>query len=279
MDWATSCHISCQLAHNQDSPFPLLLLTANNNQELWVHVIDLVTWKNVGKETSDVFFKQIAEYYRANNSSFVNLWEDVWLSRPGQVKERLLSLLGQNKTLAGRLTVVNNVDKLITAQFLEQWHVNGSVNSMFHYGLILPERRRHYLIDNEALRQKGDILVAVATFGRLRKMKHIHDGYLSGELVRFVSIGGVNIVGGLSKLLSAFQIDYPSNDIMTYADLDWSDGAGYLKSGFIRKEDKPPFEFCIEENTYLRSVKSSENQTCPCITGVNAGSRKWVKYY
>jgi hypothetical protein len=279
--WAALQGITCHWENYSVSPFPICLFKTNKGKQLRIHFVGLNSWTNAQPLLSEEFFKITTETFRANNQLFVNLWEDVWIQRNLQVKERLLSMLGNNNTLAGRLTKVCPIDKLTAHEFIEKWHVNGSVNNQFQYGIFLPENRAHYLPGEIRMlyQNVSQMLLAVATFGRIRKMKRISDNYRSGELVRFVTVGGLNIIGGLSKVLSSFQKDHNTQDIMTYADLDWSDGKSYIQAGFKQKEDKPPFSFFIQASDLRRGSSIDKVNNMGYCQGVNSGSRKWVKYY
>lgn len=277
--WASLHDISWQREIYPDSPFPMLSFRGKNGDEIWLHLIELHVWESEEGILQEEFFKQTAVSLRMTHPKFVNLWEDQWNQKGVQVKERLLTLLGYNATLAGRLTNAQKIERSTANDFIDKWHVNGSVNSVSQFGLYLPKRRFGYLPDSFQPDDDDEaMLVAVATFGRVRKMSFIKEGYLSGELVRFVSIGGLNIVGGLSKLLSAFEKEHPVDDIMTYADLDWSNGNNYAKVGFVRINDKPPFVFYINQLDMQRVGRVEPSVQHHYIKGINAGSRKWKKY-
>lgn len=281
--WAVSQTLSYHLYQDKSSPFWFLHLKSSGEKDLLLHLISPEVWQASEKSLPHGFFKEKAETLRKTGRLFVHLWEDVWFHKPEQVKERILTMLGYNTTLAGRLTVAREMTKHQATDFLEKWHVNGNVSSVYHYGLFLPERRKGYLSGSVSFDtvQDNELLVAVATFGPLRKMTRISDSYISGELIRFASLGGVSIPGGLAKLLAAFHRHHQTDDIMTYADLDWSDGRSYGKTGFIRKEDKPPITFYLNKVTMRRySAAKSRNRNNEDVAEiVNSGSAKWVKYY
>ena len=160
----------------------------------------------------------------------INLWEDVWLLKRDQVISRISSLLGFNKRIHGRKTKVKKLAKPIAQSFLDNNHLQGYVSSRYKLGLFEKEE-----------------LVAVATFSALRKM-NFEENYKSAELIRFAVKSGYSVTGGLSKLVNYFHEQYTPNDLMTYADRDWSAGEAYLKLKFINTAVLLPQYFVLDEN-------------------------------
>lgn len=177
----------------------------------------------------------LQNYYQLQNKLLVHIWEDVWLNRRVQVLSRINSFLGFNKTIHGRKTQLQELDLHTTKQFFNENHLQGYAKSKYNYGLI---------INNE--------LIAVAGFSDNRLMKSKGDDYQSAELIRFASKNGITIVGGLSKLIKYFLAQHKPNDLMTYADRDWSLGKGYQKLSFQLSEVISPLFFYVEKTTGLR---------------------------
>lgn len=163
------------------------------------------------------------------------LWEDIWLRKTDLVKARLLSLLNRNKSIPARDTTVVSLDKPMLDTFLNANHLMGSPKVKYKYGL-------HY---------KG-VLVAAASFSSIKTYYREDGPCQSAELVRYASLSGVNIVGGLSKLLEHFIQEHKPDDIMTYADREWSDGSVYETLGFQLVEQTPPQEFWIHLKEMVR---------------------------
>jgi hypothetical protein len=186
----------------------------------------------------------------------VYLWEDVWLNRPQQVIARIQSLLGVNKRLHGRKTVVKRINKPIADLFLNNNHLQGAVSARYKYGLILEEE-----------------LVAVATFSAARKM-NFSENYKSVELIRFAVKAGYSVTGGLSKLIAGFAADLEPQDIMTYADRDWSTGDAYHRLGFQQTGILEPQYFALTENLQRYLIKDSLDTYSEKV--FNTGSLKFV---
>ena len=110
------------------------------------------------------------------------------------------------------------------AAFLDANHRMGSCYARYCYGLFVNRSTGNA----EASLAPGT-LVAVATFSNGRRMR---DGSRSFEWIRYSSLAGFRVVGGMSRLLDAFVREVSPDDVMTYVDASTSDGAAYLDLGF-----------------------------------------------
>jgi len=165
----------------------------------------------------------------------VHLWEDIWLAKRAQVLSRIHSFLGLNASIHGRKTKIENLSKQQISNFLDQYHLQGFINAKYHYGLIV-----------------GNELIAAASFSATRPMKSKGTAYLSAELVRFATKDGFTVVGGLSKLIKHFTKQFKMNDLMTYADRDWSLGRGYDQLGFTLSKITEPVHLYVHRETLIR---------------------------
>ena len=208
----------------------------------------------------------IQESYKQQHILLIHLWADVWLTKREQVLDRLKSLSGLNEKTHGRKTEVVRIHKAEADNFMERNHIQGAAKARHKYGL-------HY--DGE--------LVAVATLSSSRLMKKLGSEYRSTELIRFASKGGLTIVGGLTKLLKHYAASHRVQDIMTYADRDWSDGRGYLSAGFIQTEIVEPLELLIDTSSMqrysaLKLGKDKMERTSTYTRAFNTGSLKFLLY-
>lgn len=117
-------------------------------------------------------------------------------------------------------------------------------------------------------------MVAVATFsdGRLRE-----DGTVSYEWVRYACVRGVSVVGGMGRLLDAFVAtvgDGTPVEVMTYADLEWYDGASYRKLGFRPCGLREPVMFRCIDGQRVCSRDDGKG-----VALLNLGSLKYVRSY
>ncbi|MBC7567761.1 MAG: hypothetical protein H7223_12455 [Pedobacter sp.] len=165
----------------------------------------------------------------------IHLWEDVWLTRKEQVLSRLKAIAGLNIRVHARKTEIVSLSQPEADLFLNINHLQFSVGAKYRYGLV---------VDN--------VLVAVACFSGLRKMHNGTMDYRSAELIRFANLRGVTVIGGFTKLLSHFIKRHQPNDIMSYADRDWSKGSAYERSGFILAGITPPAIILVNKNTLCR---------------------------
>jgi hypothetical protein len=131
-----------------------------------------------------------------------------------------------------------------------------------------------------------ELLIAVATFSSPRIFKKESVSFKSYELIRFASLLNSSVIGGLDKLLNALMEEKQPGDIMTYADLDWSDGRSYSKLGFETKGHKEPEPIFLHLGTMERSskvdVNEPEHEADPLLapdrlTIYNMGSLKFVR--
>ena len=235
------------------SPFTYIYLV---ERKLVIHLITLDP-----QITNGLFFQHLSIALAKQGLKIIHLWEDVWYTKQAIVKSRILSLLGKSATIPARLTTVRRIDKALLDDFLTAHHLQSSTTAKFKYGLFLPERYFRVIPDEgnifvqslrKSLPDTNEILVAVASFSGARTLVRDNISFRSYELIRFANIKGFTIVGGFDKLLKAFVKEQQPDDIMTYADADWSDGTSYEKLGFERIELTPPHLFYLDKESLVR---------------------------
>lgn len=271
----------CFESIQNQSVFELLFIPQH---QTYLHLIDLQIFENNSLEEN--YFQTFSESYNAQNQRIVHLWEDVYLSKPNLVECRILAMLGNFTRLHGRHCFTARIDKPTADNFLEINHLQGSVKAKFKYGLFLkPQYVERFIgsvvcedTDNGNSKITVPLLVAVATFsgGRTMKIGNRADTR-SFELIRFATLQGYVVVGGINKLLKAFIKEHQPDDIMSFADRDWSDGRSYDKLGFIRIENSLPQSFYINLKTFKRLsiISLTDNQYLKIF---NTGSIKYIKY-
>lgn len=232
-----------------NTPFSYLFFPEKN---VALHCVSL---KSVGDDAT--FFQKISQLFAQQNIRVIHLWEDVWQSKRSIVESRLMSIFGKSETIPARLTQVQRIDKPTMDKFLINNHLQSKVNAKLKYGLFLPNRYFRVIQNEKVLQEnahKEAFLVAVASFSNAKKF--IRDGqeFRSYELIRFANYQGFTVVGGLNKLLKMFIDEHAPDDIMTYADADWSDGTNYEKIGFERIELTPPLSFELDNETFTRKL-------------------------
>ena len=270
----------CFESIQNQSVFELLFIPQH---QIYLHLIDLQIFEN--NSVPDNYFQTLSESYNAQNQRIVHLWEDVYLSKPNLVESRILAMLGNFTRLHGRHCFTVRIDKPTADNFLEINHLQGSVKARSKYGLFLkPEYVQKFGAvvcddtDNANSKITAPLLIAVATFSGGRTMKvGKRAGKRSFELIRFASLKGHVVVGGINKLLKAFIEEHQPDDIMSFADKDWSDGRSYDKLGFVKIENSLPQSFYINLKTLKRLpvISSTDNEYLKIF---NTGSIKYIKY-
>ncbi len=190
--------------------------------------------------------------------------EDRWKSKRPMMEARLLAHLEVFTSVFARNCTVCKLDKAEAQNFLEANHSYGYAACRYHYGLRLKST-------NE--------LIAAATFSNARKWDKGGREIRSYEWTRYASLPGMRISGGMGKLLKAFINEVRPDDIMSYADLEWSDGSVYNTLGFSREDDKEAVCFTIDPSTWERTAAGKFGRTEPPPEGIlhfrNFGSAKY----
>lgn len=128
-----------------------------------------------------------------------------------------------------RNCIVRRIDASTARLFLEKNHRFGFSRCGYSYGLFV-ERQGH-----EGKFVPGE-MVAVSCFSKPRHREEDGRRLSSYEWVRYASVEGIRVSGGMGKMLSAFIGDFHPDDVMSYAPLqDGTEGEVYEKLGFVRE--------------------------------------------
>lgn len=159
----------------------------------------------------------------ANTSGYtcIYLQEHQIMSRPDACENLILSKLGLNNKIHGRKTKVTVINPSTARDFCESHHIQGYRNSSINIGLY-----------------NGEDLVQVACFA-----KPLFDKTTSFELTRMCSKSKTTVVGGASKLIKYFIKEYKPDNLISYAQKDYSCGGVYEAIGFTKVKDTPPSYF------------------------------------
>lgn len=206
---------------------PFLLISCGD--EVFVHLISL------GTDISPAQALDIQLQYAAQGKTLVHLWEDNWLKHPALILSRIKSLLGMNRRVHARVTKITEITAAEALTFFNNYHLQGFVKLKIYYGLV-----------------SGDELLALAGFSALRSMKSKGDNYYSAELVRYASKAGYTVTGGLSRLIKYFFKQHNPDDLMTYADRDWSLGKSYRALGFQLEAIQEPAALYVAQRNLKR---------------------------
>jgi len=257
------------------SPFTYIYLS---DKQTVIHCISLESQVEDG-----LFFRNLTLKFAEVGIKIIHLWEDLWHARKPIVQSRLLSMLGQSATIPARLCKSRRIDKPTLDLFLTENHLQASTTAKFKYGLYLPQRYFR-VIDTEKnsfaasitemIENNEELLVAAASFSTARTFVREGISYRSFELIRFANLKGFTVVGGFNKLLQTFIKEQKPDDIMTYADADWSDGASYEKLGFERLELIPPQTFSLD--TDMNRIMKEKDKSTADRKVWNSGSWKYL---
>ena len=156
------------------------------------------------------------ELCEANGIKLIHIFEDEWVYKQEIVKSRLMNSFGlSTNKIYGRKCIIKNVPSKEAKEFLNNNHIQGSINAKYNIGLYY---------NNE--------LVSIMTFGSLRKSMGNKSNEDTYELFRFCNKLYTNVIGGADKLLKHFIKTYKPKEIISYADRRWSQGDLYEKLGF-----------------------------------------------
>ncbi len=195
------------------------------------------------------------------------LTEDRYKSGRKEIQKRLYAHLGKFTSVFARNCEVRRIDRKIAAEFLEQHHSYGMCTAKYYYGL--------YQIKKVAYGHPDCPLVAVAAFSSARRWKKADLIINSHEWVRYASVSGLRIPGGMGKLLKHFINEVKPDDIMSYSDLEWSEGEVYELLGFENCGYREGIDFIILPNSWTRRQINKTTPPSEAFYHHNYGSKKY----
>ena len=197
---------------------------------------------------------EISRIYSETGSYPLIITEDRWYSQNEAMRQRILSHLEIFTQIYARNCEIRRIDKATAKAFLEAHHSYGDAACKYRYGLYLKRHTGHNAINP----LHPGTLVAVATFSNARKWVKGEKTIRSYEWTRYASLPGVRLSGGMGKALRAFIEEVRPDDIMTYADLEWSEGKVYEQLGFTCEGTRPAVSFIIDPSDWSRIPLSSK---------------------
>ena len=183
--------------------------------------------------------RQLLQSLETDNLETIVITEDRWRTQGDMMRARLLVHLERFTSLYARNCYVKKIEKDVAREFLMANHSYGDAACRYRYGLYLRRPSRCGTFEAETL-------VAVATFSNARKWQKGDKTIRSYEWTRYASLPGMRISGGMGKMLKAFIKDVQPDDIMSYADLEWSEGKVYEQLGFVLEGKKEPVMFVVD---------------------------------
>ena len=148
----------------------------------------------------------------------ITIFSDEWLYNRSLVEHKILNLIEKStdNKINGRSCVLYIPTKTEKQQFFDTYHIQGNGPGSITIGLT-----------------NNHNIVAMMTFIDKGNGQFILNRYATSCIVR----------GGFSKLLSYFKNNYEWNEIISFADLRWSQGELYKNNGFVLDKILPP-DYC-----------------------------------
>ena len=181
--------------------------------------------KNIAIEVNGVFWHSDAfkkdDYHKMKYDSckqkgvqLIQIYESELYAKEHLVLQSLASKLGisNSEKIYARKCFIKLVDTKEKRQFFEDNHIQGDGPSSINYGLYYDSQ-------------------LVACIGFIKQKDHF-------VLNRYAT--SCNVVGGFTKLLTHFEREYDKPRIVTFADLRWSEGELYKKTGFVLDKELAP---------------------------------------
>jgi hypothetical protein len=194
---------------------------------------------NLGFEFNGIYWhcdKYKDKYYHINKTKhfkdkgirIIHIWEDDWVDRKYIIKSQVRNWLGLVRSkIWGRKCEIKEVDYNISSLFLEKNHIQGSNKSSLKVGLY----------------HEG-VLVSLMCFDHFEGRKKMLDNHWN--ISRFCNSLDTSVVGGASKLFKYFIRKYSPERVVSYSDLDWSQGDIYYKLDFsMVKIIKPDYKYLV----------------------------------
>ena len=224
--------------------------------------------------------------------------EDRWRRQREMMEARLLAHLEVFSQAYARNCEVRRIEKAEAQEFLGRYHSYGYAACKYRYGLFLKRHTGHIaaemgfpigsgmtdgktgvpdgkvgrtsspVILNEVKNLSEGLLIAVATFSNAHRWVKEGKEIRSYEWTRYASLPDLRVSGGMGKMLKAFIKEVQPDDIMSYADLEWSEGDVYQRLGFKAESWKEAVDFAVDGRTWERSpIKSGMTGKEPGVTG------------
>ena len=193
---------------------------------------------------------------RSKNIKLLHFFEDEWFNKQDIVKSIIAINLGiiKNKIHARKCEIkeVRNSD---AKKFLDEVHLQGSINSKYNIGLFY---------NNE--------LVSLLTFGKPRYNKKYEY-----EILRFCNKLNTVVNGSFSKLLKYFIKKYNPKNIITYSDLRYGTGKVYTNNNFKQiSKTKPNYYYIDSSNTTRHSrIKFQKHKLKNILTTYDPNLTEW----
>lgn len=213
---------------NRDLIKPLELDLVIHEKKLAIEYCGLFFHSEKGGGKSRGYHRNKRDQCKRIGYRLITIFEDEWLDKRGIVESRLKHILGRGtRGVGARRLNIREIDSKMARGFYNLYHIQGGTTRLtWNLGAFW-----------------GDDLVGVMSFSPPR----IALGRKSGgpELIRF-STDGRSYPGLADRLLRAFIRQKNPDQIVSYADMRWSEGDVYEKLGFRMERASPPSYWYLE---------------------------------
>jgi hypothetical protein len=176
--------------------------------------------------SKDYHFK-LNKDFKDNKQTIYQFREDELRSSPDVVRSIILNYFGISSTIPARKCTFKPVESKVANQFFQDNHLMGPHKASSSYGLYYQDQ----LVCCISIRQTNSETI---------------------EIARFCSKVNLSIVGGLGKLLCKIKTFYNFTQIISWCDLRYGDGHGYIKVGFELEKIVQGWSWTDGTNTYNR---------------------------
>ena len=174
-----------------------------------------------GKKSHDYHAKK-TQQCRYNNVTLLTIFEDEWLLRQHTIVSKIKHLCGKTNSVIGarKITITNEKYTNDVKQFLDKYHIQGKTEA----------------VSELLVGRYFDKIVAVFLLRKISTSNY--------DIVRFCTDSNHSYPGLFSKFVKKAINSFAISKLTTIADLRWSTGDVYLKSGFvIDNEIKPDYQY------------------------------------
>lgn len=171
---------------------------------------------------SQKYHKTKREYCESKGIQLVQIWEDDWTHKKEIVKSMISHKLGVNRAskIYARKTSVVALSYIESAKFLDANHIQGAAKGTFYYGLSF----------------EGTLYACLV-------LKRQGEDYL---LSRYAT--SCIIPGGFQKLVAHIERTLNYKSLITFADLEISQGNLYANNGWVRDgELEEDYSYIVNE--------------------------------
>ncbi len=235
-------------------------------RDIMIQLVPLVSFQEIQLQNLTHDFQQNISQLRSQYSTLIRIWEDVWMHKKAWIIRFLASKFERPTSVFARDTRIVEISKDLAESFMAENHLLGFLSGSRYFACIIPPHR-HFRIKDCRYWQAENPLIMVAVFGPVRHLTRGNlAGQASGELIQVATDPSVRCVGGLSKLISHYAKETLIDNMMTYADLEWSDGNAFRQIGFVPEELSSPLYFSHQEGA-MRKISKTQEGALACNSG------------